>query len=188
MAAPPPLPSMSTRTPRTGAFWACPLDGVEVGNQPPVDATAIERRRNAAHQHSGGHLELRHAGNRHSQSYLRQNNHPWRTNQSSAEPGGRWTSSPLDGQIRKLIPSDTMVCDTEHESAIAGIMGGLESSVRRRNHQNHDRSGQLDRLRDTPNRDETGFTHRCLPSLREEPRQSAVREMPTSQSTNFFGS
>lgn len=35
----------------------------------------------------------------------------------------------LDGQERKLLASDTMVCDTEHESAIAGIMGGLESAV-----------------------------------------------------------
>ncbi|OQX29824.1 MAG: phenylalanine--tRNA ligase subunit beta [Spirochaeta sp. LUC14_002_19_P3] len=35
----------------------------------------------------------------------------------------------LDGQTRKIIPTDTMVCDSERESAIAGIMGGLESSV-----------------------------------------------------------
>ncbi len=35
----------------------------------------------------------------------------------------------LDEQVRKIIPSDTMVCDDEHESAIAGVMGGLESSV-----------------------------------------------------------
>ena len=35
----------------------------------------------------------------------------------------------LDEQVRKMIPSDTMVCDAEHESAIAGVMGGLESSV-----------------------------------------------------------
>jgi phenylalanyl-tRNA synthetase beta chain len=35
----------------------------------------------------------------------------------------------LDGHERHLIPSDTLVCDAEKPSAIAGIMGGLESSV-----------------------------------------------------------
>ncbi len=35
----------------------------------------------------------------------------------------------LDEQERKLIPSDTMVCDSEKPSAIAGVMGGLDSSV-----------------------------------------------------------
>ena len=35
----------------------------------------------------------------------------------------------LDEQERKLIPSDTMVCDAEKPSAIAGVMGGLDSSV-----------------------------------------------------------
>ena len=35
----------------------------------------------------------------------------------------------LDGQVRKLIPTDTLVCDAQKPSAIAGIMGGLESSV-----------------------------------------------------------
>ena len=35
----------------------------------------------------------------------------------------------LDEQVRKLIPSDTLVCDAERPSAIAGVMGGLESSV-----------------------------------------------------------
>ena len=35
----------------------------------------------------------------------------------------------LDEQTRRILPSDTMVCDAEAESAIAGIMGGLESSV-----------------------------------------------------------
>ena len=35
----------------------------------------------------------------------------------------------LDEQVRKIIPADTMVCDAEQVSAIAGVMGGLESSV-----------------------------------------------------------
>ncbi len=35
----------------------------------------------------------------------------------------------LDGQVRALKASDTMVCDTRHELAIAGIMGGMESSI-----------------------------------------------------------
>ena len=35
----------------------------------------------------------------------------------------------LDEHERRLIPSDTLVCDAEKPSAIAGIMGGLESSV-----------------------------------------------------------
>lgn len=36
----------------------------------------------------------------------------------------------LDEVERKLIPSDTLVCDTEKASSIAGIMGGLESGVK----------------------------------------------------------
>ena len=35
----------------------------------------------------------------------------------------------LDGQERTMMASDTMVCDAQGPSAIAGIMGGLESSV-----------------------------------------------------------
>ncbi|RLW68733.1 MAG: hypothetical protein B6D68_03065 [spirochete symbiont of Stewartia floridana] len=35
----------------------------------------------------------------------------------------------LDGQVRRLCATDTVVCDAERESAIAGVMGGLESSV-----------------------------------------------------------
>ncbi len=35
----------------------------------------------------------------------------------------------LDGQVRRLCAADTVVCDAERESAIAGVMGGLESSV-----------------------------------------------------------
>jgi len=35
----------------------------------------------------------------------------------------------LDEQERKLISSDTLVCDGEKPSAIAGVMGGLDSSV-----------------------------------------------------------
>ena len=35
----------------------------------------------------------------------------------------------LDGQLRRILPTDTMVCDAQRESAIAGIMGGLDSSV-----------------------------------------------------------
>ena len=35
----------------------------------------------------------------------------------------------LDGQDRKLLPSDTLVCDDVGPSAIAGVMGGLHSSV-----------------------------------------------------------
>lgn len=35
----------------------------------------------------------------------------------------------LDEQERKMIPSDTMVCDKERVSGIGGIMGGLDSSI-----------------------------------------------------------
>jgi phenylalanyl-tRNA synthetase beta chain len=35
----------------------------------------------------------------------------------------------LDEVKRELIPSDTMVCDAEAPSGIAGIMGGLDSSI-----------------------------------------------------------
>ena len=35
----------------------------------------------------------------------------------------------LDGQRRRLLASDTLVCDTERPLAAAGVMGGLESSV-----------------------------------------------------------
>ena len=36
----------------------------------------------------------------------------------------------LDEQERKMIASDTMVCDRERMSGIAGIMGGLDSSIK----------------------------------------------------------
>jgi phenylalanyl-tRNA synthetase beta chain len=36
----------------------------------------------------------------------------------------------LDEVERDLIPSDTLVCDAERSSSIAGIMGGLESGVK----------------------------------------------------------
>jgi len=36
----------------------------------------------------------------------------------------------LDEVERTLIPSDTLVCDTERASSIAGIMGGLDSGVK----------------------------------------------------------
>jgi len=36
----------------------------------------------------------------------------------------------LDEVERKLIPTDTLVCDAERSSSIAGIMGGLESGVK----------------------------------------------------------
>lgn len=35
----------------------------------------------------------------------------------------------LDGQKRRLLASDTLVCDAERPLAAAGVMGGLESSV-----------------------------------------------------------
>jgi phenylalanyl-tRNA synthetase beta chain len=35
----------------------------------------------------------------------------------------------LDGQERKMIPEDMMICDGEKPIAIAGIMGGLETEV-----------------------------------------------------------
>ena len=35
----------------------------------------------------------------------------------------------LDGQRRRLLASDTLVCDAERPLAAAGVMGGLESSV-----------------------------------------------------------
>lgn len=43
--------------------------------------------------------------------------------------GDEQTFVTLDEQERKLIPSDTLVCDAGNPSAIAGIMGGLKSSV-----------------------------------------------------------
>ena len=36
----------------------------------------------------------------------------------------------LDGMERKMVPSDTMVCDSDGPSSIGGIMGGLTSSVK----------------------------------------------------------
>jgi len=36
----------------------------------------------------------------------------------------------LDEQERKMIPTDTMVCDRERMSGIGGIMGGLDSSIK----------------------------------------------------------
>ena len=35
----------------------------------------------------------------------------------------------LDGCVRRLLPGDTLVCDGERPSSIAGIMGGMESAV-----------------------------------------------------------
>ena len=36
----------------------------------------------------------------------------------------------LDEMVRKMVPADTMVCDTEGPSSIGGIMGGLTSAVK----------------------------------------------------------
>lgn len=43
--------------------------------------------------------------------------------------GGNKTFQTLDEQNRELIPSDTVICDTEKPLVLAGIMGGLDSGV-----------------------------------------------------------
>lgn len=43
--------------------------------------------------------------------------------------GSEQTFVTLDGVEREITPTDTMVCDAEKPSVIAGIMGGLESGV-----------------------------------------------------------
>ena len=44
--------------------------------------------------------------------------------------GSDSTFTTLDEVERTLIPSDTLVCDAERSSSIAGIMGGLDSGVK----------------------------------------------------------
>ena len=76
----------------------------------------------------------------------------------------------LDGELRKLDPSDLVIADAERAIALAGIMGGEETEVDRHDRGHPPRGGQLRAGRDHAQLGAARPSHRGLEPLGERCR------------------
>ena len=73
----------------------------------------------------------------------------------------------LDGHERELAPTDLVIADARRPVAVAGIMGGEDSEVRRRDNRPPARGGELRRAHGPPHVPPAAAPHRCVDAVGE---------------------